>query len=68
MSEIKLSVIIPVYNQEDLVLRAIKSIPNLDEIEIIVVDDCSVDNTLKNVEKFRGKTRLDEQNINHYSM
>lgn len=42
----KISVIIPVYNQEVLVLKALESIPKNDDIEIIVINDCSTDNTL----------------------
>ena len=49
----KLSVIIPVYNQEDLILKAIKSIPPLEDIEIIVIDDCSTDDTLEVVRTYQ---------------
>lgn len=45
----KVSVIIPVWNQEKLVIRALDSIPRRDDIEVVVVDDASTDNTLKNV-------------------
>lgn len=41
----KVTVIIPVYNQEDLVIRALDSIPKRDDIEIIVIDDKSTDDT-----------------------
>lgn len=44
----KLSIIVPVYNQEELIIRALNSIPKRDDIEIIVVDDCSTDMTFKN--------------------
>jgi len=44
-----LSILIPVYNQEELIVNAINSIPVRDDIEIIVVDDASTDNTVKNV-------------------
>lgn len=44
----KLSVIIAVYNQEELIKRAIESIP--EDCEIIIIDDCSTDNTVKVVE------------------
>ena len=52
----KVSVIIPIYNCKDFILRAIKSIQNqnLLEIEIILVNDFSTDNTLnvlKNIQK-----------------
>lgn len=41
----KLSVIIPCYNQEKLIIKALESIPKRDEIEIIVIDDGSTDNS-----------------------
>ena len=41
------SVIIPVYNQEHLIIRTLDSIPTRDNIEIIIVDDKSSDNTYK---------------------
>lgn len=50
--EAKVSVIIPVYNQEKLVLRTLDSIPRMGEIEIIVIDDCSTDKTLENLEEY----------------
>lgn len=46
---IKITVIIPVYNQEKLVVRALSSIPERDDIETIVIDDGSTDNTYHNV-------------------
>lgn len=49
----KLSVLIPVYNMENLILRAIKSIPPLKDIEIIVIDDCSTDDTLEIVRLYQ---------------
>lgn len=54
---IKLSVIIPVYNQEQLVIRAIQSIPPRSDVEIIVIDDCSTDNTLEEVRTFQLHSR-----------
>ena len=44
-----LSVLIPVKNQEELLVKAINSLPVRDDIEIIVVDDASTDDTVKNV-------------------
>lgn len=46
---IKLSVLIPVWNQEELVIRALDSVPRRDDIEVLVCDDGSDDNTLPNV-------------------
>ena len=39
----KISVIIPVYNQEDLLERALQSIPLAKDIQIILLDDGSTD-------------------------
>lgn len=41
----KISVIIPVYNDERLISRALKSVPRAEDIEVIIVDDGSVDCT-----------------------
>lgn len=45
----KISVIIPVYNQEELVIRAIESVPKRNDIEIIAIDDGSQDNSWKSL-------------------
>lgn len=54
----KVSVVIPVYNQEDLIIKAINSIPERDDIEIIVVDDCSNDNTLTVLKGMKRKLKI----------
>lgn len=46
MSDIKVTVIVPVYNQESLVKRALESIPKRDDIEVIAIDDGSTDDTM----------------------
>ncbi|MDX5474076.1 MAG: glycosyltransferase [Bacillaceae bacterium] len=48
-SKPKVTVIVPVYNAEDVITTSIKSILNQSwsNLEIIVVDDCSTDNTVK---------------------
>jgi glycosyltransferase involved in cell wall biosynthesis len=53
----KLSIIIPAYNEEATILRIIESVRSVNLIsgirkEIIVVNDCSRDNTKQVVEKF----------------
>jgi glycosyltransferase involved in cell wall biosynthesis len=54
---IKISVIIPVYDAQDYLKSCLDSVINqsLKEIEIICVDDCSADNSLAILEKYRAK-------------
>lgn len=54
-SQIKLSIIIPVYNRATRITKALDSIPIRDDIEVIVIDDCSTDNTM---EVLKSYTRL----------
>lgn len=49
---LKLSIIVPVWNQEEFVIRALDSVPRRDDIEVVVCDDGSDDNTLKNVRAY----------------
>ena len=51
----KISVIIPVYNAEKTIARALDSIINqtLSSIEIIIYDDCSTDKTVKIIKKYQ---------------
>lgn len=54
----KVSVIIPTFNGERTIERAIKSVLNQTadcEIEILVCDDCSIDNTVKIAKKLGAK-------------
>ncbi len=57
MSKPKVSVIIPVYNMEKYLRQALDSVINqtLKDIEIICVDDCSTDNSLKILEEYASK-------------
>lgn len=52
---IKLSVCIPVWNQEELVLRALDHIPRRDDIEVLVRDDGSTDRTLSNLLNYKAR-------------
>ncbi len=45
MDTIKLTVVVPVYNSEEFVLRALDSIPKRTDVELIIIDDCSTDNS-----------------------
>jgi glycosyltransferase involved in cell wall biosynthesis len=53
----KVSVIIPVYNVESYLCRCLDSVVNqtLREIEIICINDCSTDNSLKILKEYRSK-------------
>ncbi len=68
----KLSFIIPAYNASTTIIRALDSIYSLplrtDELEVIVVDDCSKDDTCALVEQYAQKhsnLRLLRQPQNH---
>lgn len=43
----KVSVLIPAYNAEETIKRAIDSVPVRDDVEVIVWDDGSDDNTFE---------------------
>ena len=51
----KISIISPIYNREKYILRFIRSIQNqfFDDIEIILVDDSSIDNSVKLIKKYQ---------------
>ena len=62
--EIKISVIIPVYNAEKLIVRCLDSVLNQtyrQDIEIIAIDDGSTDNSLKILESYSDKIRIYRQ-------
>lgn len=49
----KLSIIMPIYNEPNLVIRALDSVPRQFDVEMIVVNDGSTDHTLKVLERYR---------------
>lgn len=57
MNEVKISIIVPVYNSEDYLSMCIDSLinQNFDSYEIILVDDGSTDNSFKLCEKYANK-------------
>lgn len=60
MKNIKISVIIPVYNVEKYIIECIESIINqtFKDIEIIVVNDGTKDNSIKIVEEYLSDKRI----------
>ena len=54
---IKVSVIVPVYNTENYLEKCLDSLvkQTLKDIEIIVINDCSTDNSKKILEKYKNK-------------
>jgi len=61
------SVIIPVYNRQNIVKRAISSAiqQSYDNLEIVVVDDASTDNTVRQIKKrFSDEVKLFEKSRN----
>ena len=50
----KLSIIIPTFNRENKIINALDSIPKRSDIEVIVVDDASTDNTVKILKEYKG--------------
>ncbi len=63
-SEIKFSIIVPAYNASTTIVACIQSITSqtLSNIEVIVVDDCSTDNTLELV----GNMSIDDCRVKKY--
>ena len=55
----KISIISPIFNKEKYILRFLRSIENqyFQEIEIIFVDDCSKDNSVKEIENFQKEDK-----------
>jgi len=55
----KISIIIPVYNAQIFILQIIKSIQvqSLEDLEIIFVDDCSLDNTTQIISRLQKKDK-----------
>lgn len=57
MSTIKISIVVPVYNVEKYIKRCLESLVNqtLEDIEIIVVNDGSTDNSQKIIDQYVSK-------------
>ena len=64
----KVSVVIPIYNQEELIIRCLDSIPKRDDLEIITVNDGSTDKTLESLFSYRKQypeLKIISYNKNH---
>lgn len=72
MNNIKVSIIIPVYNSEKYLRQCLDSVvkQTLKDIEIIVINDGSTDNTLKIIQEYATKYKnikiIDKQNEGCY--
>lgn len=64
MAHYKVSVIMAAYNAEDTIQMALESIPDREDVEIIVVDDGSTDKTAQMVREF-GRARLIQHKKNY---
>ena len=58
-----LSIILPMYNEEKTIRAVLESLPNYELIEIIVIDDHSTDNSIKEIGKINSQERI---NILHH--
>ena len=56
--KILLSIIIPVYNEENTIRNILLNLPKDDSIEIIVIDDHSTDNSIREIEKIQKSQSL----------
>ena len=54
-SDLLISVIIPVYNEENSIQEVIEKIPNHRNYEIILINDGSTDNSLKRIKEIQNK-------------
>lgn len=50
---IKLSILTPVYNQQELVIKMLDNLPRRSDVEVLVRDDGSMDDTLANLLCYR---------------
>ena len=64
MEHYKVSVIMAAYNAEETIEMALNSIPDREDVEIIVIDDGSTDKTAQKVREF-GRARLVQHKQNY---
>lgn len=58
---VKVSVVVPVYNQEELISKCLSSIPERKDVEIIVVNDGSTDKTSEVLKNYKGIKFIDRK-------
>lgn len=65
----KITIIIPTYNRAHLIKRTLDSVyaQTHDEIELIIVDNNSTDNTLEIIENFRNNNKRNNLSIKTYN-
>ena len=54
----KVSILMPVYNVSKYIDKALSSIPELDDIEVLIIDDCSTDGSLQKALDFMLSSKL----------
>ncbi|MBR6126617.1 glycosyltransferase family 2 protein [bacterium] len=59
MNNVKISIIVPVYNVEKYIAQCIESILNqiFKDFEVLCIDDCGTDNSVKIIEEYAKKDR-----------
>jgi len=65
--KILLSIVIPYRNIPNLLIRCLESIPIRDDIQIIVVDDCSVKESMINIRNVKRKEAIEYHRTKHPS-
>ena len=56
--QVLLSIVLPVFNEENTVYSVLKNLPKNDLIEIIVVDDYSTDKSVEEIKRISKKIRI----------
>lgn len=52
--ELKYYIIIPCYNEGAIIVRTLKKVLQFERVEVVVVDDCSSDNSVEQIEQVRN--------------
>lgn len=55
---ILLTIILPMFNEENTIRLVLENLPLNDAIEIIVIDDCSTDNSINEVKKVQSHRKI----------